>query len=259
MTMAGIGDMLREAREKKSLTIDQAQKQTHIHSTVIKALEEGRCDDVLNPTYVKSFLKKYADYLGLDSRKALDEYGALHPAAQRQERGLLKPAHPPGLESAPDLSGIAPAARLIAITVAVVALIVFAGGRIITHFNRQKFIKQAVVLKNASAAKTSKAAKKKSSAKKPVAQAPIPKNVPLKLLLKVNHDVLVKLKVDGNLLFGKVLPKGMAEEFTAEKAINIFVAKGEYIELVLNGKSLGSPGRGVLDAVEVTRNGVRVK
>jgi len=257
--MAGIGDMLREAREKKSLSIDQAQKQTHIHSTVIKALEEGRCDDVLNPTYVKSFLKKYADYLGLDQRKVLDEYRALHPAAQRQERSALKPASTPGPESAPGLPGIMPAIKRIAVAAACVALVVFIGGRIITHFNKPKFVKQSVVLKNAPAAKASKAAKKKSSAKKPATQAAIPKSVPLKLLLKVNHDVLVKLKVDSNLLFGKVLPKGMAEEFTAEKAINIFVAKGEYIELVLNGKSLGSPGKGVLDNVEITRSGVRVK
>ena len=44
VSMVKIGESLKDAREKKSVTIDQVQKQTRIHSTVLKALEEGRCD-----------------------------------------------------------------------------------------------------------------------------------------------------------------------------------------------------------------------
>ena len=66
VSVIAIGEMLRQAREKKSITVEQAQKQTHIHSTVITALEEGRCDDILTPNYVKSFLKEYSNYLGFD-------------------------------------------------------------------------------------------------------------------------------------------------------------------------------------------------
>ena len=53
--MITIGESLKKAREAKNITIAQAQKQTSIHSTVITALEEGRCDEILTPTYVKSF------------------------------------------------------------------------------------------------------------------------------------------------------------------------------------------------------------
>lgn len=258
-TIAAIGDALREAREKKSLTIDQVQKQTHIHSTVIKALEEGRCDDILNGAYVKSFLKKYSDHLGLDSRKILDEYRALHPSSERTDARTPKTASPAETESGPDLSGILPALKLVTVAAVVLFILVFVGGRIITHFKKTKPAKAETQLKTAAHAKTAKTSKKKASQKKDGSQISIPKNVPLKLLLKVNRDVLVKLKVDGNLLFGKVLPKGTTEEFTAKSSINIFVAKGEYVELVLNGRPLGSPGKGVLDNIEITRNGLKVK
>ncbi|MCX5680254.1 MAG: helix-turn-helix domain-containing protein, partial [Candidatus Omnitrophica bacterium] len=79
ISLAAIGEKLKSAREKKGVTIDQAQRQTHIHSTVISALESGRSDEVLTPTYVKSFLKKYSSYLALDSNQLVKEYQALHP------------------------------------------------------------------------------------------------------------------------------------------------------------------------------------
>jgi cytoskeletal protein RodZ len=80
--MSRIGQKLRAAREKKPLTIDQVQKQTRIHSAVIKALEDGRLDEMLTPTYVRSFLRKYAEHLGLDGRQFLSEYANLRRADQ---------------------------------------------------------------------------------------------------------------------------------------------------------------------------------
>ena len=62
-----VGKRLREAREKKSLTIEQVQKQTKIHSTVLIGLEEGRPSDTLTDTYIRSFLKKYAQFLSINS------------------------------------------------------------------------------------------------------------------------------------------------------------------------------------------------
>ena len=79
ISVSEIGERLRQAREKRGLTIEQAQKHTHIHSTVLTALEEGRCDDILTPNYVRSFLKEYASYLGFDHQQMVAEYMAVHP------------------------------------------------------------------------------------------------------------------------------------------------------------------------------------
>ena len=88
---------------------------------------------------------------------------------------------------------------------------------------------------------------------------PISKTTPLKLLISVNQTVLVKVKTDGSLLFSHVLTRGSVESFTAKDRINIYVAKGEAVELFLNGKSLGSPGRGPVKDIEITRSGLKIK
>ncbi|MDP3730608.1 MAG: helix-turn-helix transcriptional regulator, partial [Candidatus Omnitrophota bacterium] len=73
-----VGKKLREAREKKSLSIEQVQKQTKIHSTVLMGLEEGKPSDTLTDTYIRSFLKKYAQFLSINSVELLKEYFPSH-------------------------------------------------------------------------------------------------------------------------------------------------------------------------------------
>ena len=39
----------------------------------------------------------------------------------------------------------------------------------------------------------------------------------------------------------------------------LWVGKAEYLELILNGHPLGSPGRGVIKDITITRKGLEVK
>src|SRR3989338_3940960 len=111
--MANIGERLKEAREKKSLTIEQAQKQTHIHSAVLIALEEGKCDEMLTQTYVKSFLKKYSTFLGLDPKEIINAYSALHP--ELESRAVNVPSPEPKVPQ--DLSIYLNAARYVLVVI----------------------------------------------------------------------------------------------------------------------------------------------
>jgi len=81
----------------------------------------------------------------------------------------------------------------------------------------------------------------------------------LELTIKVRQAVLVQLKKDGVLIFKRVLPKGTTESFTADDNISLYIAKAEALELVLNGKSIGPPGKGVIKNLEITRKGIRIK
>ena len=260
VSMVKIGVELKAAREKKSVTIDQVQKQTRIHSTVLKSLEEGQCDGMLTPTYVRSFLKKYAEYLGLDSRQILNEYAKLRPATPALQIAIASQA-----ERAPsiDFSKLFFLVRLAAVAAIVITLAIFIGGKAVSLLKRPKETRPVSAAKKpAAAARPAAALPVKKTAPKPAPAASavvIPKTTPLKLLLKVNQSVLVKIKTDGNLLFSRVLTRGAVESFTAEDRINIYVAKGESIELFLNGKSLGSPGRGPIRNIEITRSGLKLK
>ncbi|MEX0622157.1 MAG: helix-turn-helix domain-containing protein [Candidatus Woykebacteria bacterium] len=68
--MRTVGEILIEAREKKNLSLEQAEKDTRIRKSVLKHLEEGNWSS-LAPTYTKGLLKNYANYLGLDERRVL--------------------------------------------------------------------------------------------------------------------------------------------------------------------------------------------
>jgi helix-turn-helix protein/uncharacterized protein DUF4115 len=71
-----IGNSLREARSRRQLPIVQAEQATKIRGKYLRALEEERFDLLPSQTYVKGFLRTYADYLGLDGQLYVDEYNS---------------------------------------------------------------------------------------------------------------------------------------------------------------------------------------
>ena len=74
--MFEIGNSLREARARRKLSYDQVEAETKIRAKYIRCLEEEEFDALPSGTYVKGFLRTYADYLGLDGQLYVDEYNS---------------------------------------------------------------------------------------------------------------------------------------------------------------------------------------
>src|SRR3954470_7913179 len=74
--MFEIGNSLREARARRKLSYDQVEAETKIRAKYIRCLEEEEYDALPSGTYVKGFLRAYADYLGLDGQLYVDEYNS---------------------------------------------------------------------------------------------------------------------------------------------------------------------------------------
>ncbi|HZQ63752.1 MAG TPA: RodZ domain-containing protein [Gaiellaceae bacterium] len=72
--MFEIGNSLREARVRKELDFPELEQGTKIRAKYLRALEDENFDQLPAPTYVKGFLRAYADYLGLDGQLYVDEY-----------------------------------------------------------------------------------------------------------------------------------------------------------------------------------------
>ena len=72
--MFEIGNSLREARLRQQLDFLQAEQATKIRGKYLRALEEEQFDVLPSQTYVKGFLRNYAEYLGLDGQLYVDEY-----------------------------------------------------------------------------------------------------------------------------------------------------------------------------------------
>jgi hypothetical protein len=72
--MFEIGNSLREARQRKELDFLELEQGTKIRAKYLRALEDEAFETLPSPTYVKGFLRTYADYLGLDGQLYVDEY-----------------------------------------------------------------------------------------------------------------------------------------------------------------------------------------
>lgn len=255
-----VGKKLKEAREKKSLTVEQVQKQTKIHSTVLIGLEDGRASELLTDTYLRSFLKKYAQFLGLNCAELLKEYFPARPEGvclnmTAQENLFSKETtQPPKFLY---MTGLAIGAIIL------LTLFIALAGKISSALKRpgpaaQKTFVTAIKKKQLSIVK--KAQKSKTAIKKkPASKEFIPKSTPLILEIKVKETVLVKLKRDGVLLFENVLTKGLSERIVADNSIELDVSRAESVELVLNGNPIKLPGKNAISTLEITRKGVRLK
>jgi cytoskeleton protein RodZ len=76
--MFEIGNSLREARVRQGLDYPQVELATKIRAKYIRALEEEHFEVLPSATYIKGFMRSYAEFLGLDGQLYVDEYNSRH-------------------------------------------------------------------------------------------------------------------------------------------------------------------------------------
>lgn len=77
------GELLKSERIKKDLSIQDVAYALKLSVRIITAIENGDTDDLPAKTFVRGFVKSYADYLKIDSDAVLkqfqEEMGSTHP------------------------------------------------------------------------------------------------------------------------------------------------------------------------------------
>jgi helix-turn-helix protein len=71
-----IGNSLCEARLRQGLDYGDVELATKIRAKYIRALEEEEFEILPSGTYIKGFLRSYAEFLGLDGQLYVDEYNS---------------------------------------------------------------------------------------------------------------------------------------------------------------------------------------
>jgi hypothetical protein len=89
-----IGNSLREARVRRGIELVQAEGATKIRTKYLRALEEEQFELLPSETYVKGFLRTYADYLGLDGQLYVDEFNSRFVVDDREHRARRSSARP---------------------------------------------------------------------------------------------------------------------------------------------------------------------
>jgi cytoskeleton protein RodZ len=91
--MDEIGSQLREARMRMRIDTGEVELRTKIRAKYLRAMENEEWDLLPGEVYVRSFLRTYADFLGLDSRALLDEFRRRYEKPSDHEP---PPIAPPG-------------------------------------------------------------------------------------------------------------------------------------------------------------------
>ena len=276
MTAVAIGNTLKESRAKKSMTLDEVHAKIKIHPRVLQLLEEGKFDKLPSPLFAKSFLKSYADFLGVNADEIVDAYEKTSGAAVKEESGqvlFLKTVDEKKEESYAH-KNILNAVMLVAAVAVGVFFLAMVGGKITEMWKQKKFSGPSWTASKTAAGETAKAAK--PAAPKPVEAAKVKKseewvrspeegNFPrikkstaLELRLRALDNVWIRVTGDGKVLYQGILGRNAVETWNAKETLEIWTGNAANMFLSVNRFSIGSPGRGMIRKMIINREGVRI-
>jgi helix-turn-helix protein len=229
-----IGNSLREARLRQSLDFPEIEQGTKIRGKYLRALEDEQFDVLPAQTYVKGFLRSYAEYLGLDGQLYVDEYNSRFVVGEEEQpsRPRRSPAPP---------RGVRVQSRVLLLTLlgiaAVTALVIVAW----TRGEPQKV--EPAGLGNSSAPRT---------------QAPVSTAQPklARLLVTATKGPcwlqVHRGSVTGPILYQGTLEQGQDQLFTGKK-LWITLDRPENLTTVLNGRARRLPVGGVKTLIVTPR------
>lgn len=94
-----IGDYLQRVRMDQGLTLAEVATETLIQVRLLKAIEAGKLRELPEPVYIQGFIRRYADFLGLDGAQVAAHFPieldkrAVYPSWQSSPAAQLRPIH----------------------------------------------------------------------------------------------------------------------------------------------------------------------
>jgi cytoskeleton protein RodZ len=215
-----IGNSLREARVRRGIDFPQAELATKIRGKYLRALEDEHFDMLPAETYVKGFLRTYAEYLGLDGQLYVDEYNSRFVIGDEQsEARVRRSAARPQRRH-----------RRIETNVVLVALAVIA-------------VLTVVLISAWKASDSGTPATQKATP----AAGPAAKTVPPLLLVTAlegtTHLIAHRTNARGNIVFDGTIAKGDAPRAIRGRRLWVQIDTPENLRLRIRGKLVHVPGR----------------
>ncbi len=252
--MIDIGVLLKKAREAKGIDLDYIYQKTKIHSKVIKALEANDFEYFTSRMYLRSFLKKYADFLNLDSKSFLEE---LEENVSPKTHGKKEPLAITSVAMLTVQERVFLTVKIVVLFFIVAASIylVSAGiNRVITVI----FPPQNKVIKNISKKEVKQKipkAEEKKDIEKEILQNEIKGT--LELTLEAEEDCWIQLRSDNVKIFDGILKQGKKESWKAENEFELNVGNASVLKYSLNGSQSVYVGRGIIKGIKINSKGLR--
>ena len=246
--MFEIGNSLREARLRQGIDFPEAEQGTKIRGRYLRALEDEQFDLLPAETYVRGFLRTYAEFLGLDGQLYVDEYNSRYVTGDeepplRPRRSSARPRHHRRVESSAILLAIG--------AIALVTALVFAAWRFGGNGHEAAIPNLA---KTKTVAKHTVARHKRHHVRrhrKTVTAAHL-------ILTAASGNCWLEVhagSASGPLLYQGTLEQGQTQRFV-KRRLWINVGAPENLAVRLNGKARRLRARGYPEVVIVTARGI---
>ncbi|MFI0485852.1 helix-turn-helix domain-containing protein [Actinomadura sp. 9N215] len=232
-----IGETLAEERQRAGLSVTQVSLQTRIRETVIRGVEADDFSACGGNFYARGHIRSIGRVIGIDPEPLVAEFDATHGGAPQPVSAVsaFEPEQPVAFRErrSPNWSAAMALALALVIIYGVFQVIGQTGGG-------ERRTAQQVAGTPAPSAPAPTSAPPKSDG--PVAVAPRT-NVQVRVEAKRTTWLNVRGD-DGKTLFSGMLREGEQKDFTARKKVRLVVGVGGSVDLTVNGKDIGSPGKG---------------
>ena len=245
--MPEIGASLREARLRAKVDITDVEAATKIRAKYLRALENEEWGLLPGPAFVKSFLRTYADYLGLDGKLLVDEYKLRHERPTDLDQMPISPNL--GRRRAPGpVSRISPAWIIGIVIVALLGLFAYLGA------SGEEETNTTPTTSTQSAASKRAEAKRKAEAAAAARRRRI-RRQRVKLRIEPTAALFVCLEnAKGKTLIpGQILQGGAKTRTFSSKRFRITLGHGGDSTLRLNGKAFAVPASDTSISFVITR------
>lgn len=255
-----LGDLLRETREQKKLSLEDVEQGTNIRKLYIKSIEDGDYDKLPGEVFLKGFIKTYGKFLGLNSLELIEQYKKeknastsekeVEPTNQVQEQPV-SPAQPPKVEekitektaeptkekNIPKIDSFASNQAYLQPTksnskknifLVIIILIVIIGGAVFFLSSQDTSDTKAPVHTT-----------QQESTQQP---APAPVVNGAEVTAVFNEDCWTEVKVDGNVVLSETVKKGSNLNWKGNNQIDITVGNAGAIDITFNNQPVGKLG-----------------
>jgi len=230
-----IGGYLREVREDQGWTLEEVAGRTLIPSRLLRALEEGKIQQLPEPVYIQGFIRRYAEVLGLDSTAIAEAFPATSSIKQATPSWSISPAQ----------------LRPVHLYVAYITLIV-ASVSWLSHL-MSRSAPPTVPQINSSLPAPASSANPRPAASPAASRSPASPDAspnpadqkPIQVDIKLKAQSWLEVEADGKVTLAEVLPEGTERTLTANSQLRIRSGNAGGVMLVHNGgeaEQMGEPG-----------------
>ncbi|MEO3828659.1 helix-turn-helix domain-containing protein [Actinomadura sp. B10D3] len=231
-----IGETLAEQRQRAGLSVTQVSLQTRIRETVIRGMEADDFSACGGNFYARGHIRSISRVIGIDPEPLVAEFDAAHGGAPQPVSAVsaFEPEQPVAFRErrAPNWSAAMALALALVVIYGVVQVVGSGGG------GERRTAQQVAGTPAAPTPSPTPSARNDG----PVAQAPRTK---VEVSVEAKRTTWLNVRGDkGETLFSGMLREGDQKDFSAKKKVRMVIGVGGSVDLTVNGKHLGSPGKG---------------